>query len=158
MFSFGTGLSRRADPLVQPEPQVRRVQHLLHHVEQVGTEHIEIDLLAELDGELCHHAIDVIPSPVEPPVDCGLHPSAQALPPRPSRRYPDTVPGSLRELWLRLAIQRLARRRNPRWIQPPGTDISGSDLHNLAGRPLFSTAAKAVLRAIASWDDPRSRR
>jgi hypothetical protein len=45
---FGCGWG--ADRVAQPQRHVFGGQHLMHHAEQVGAEHIHVDLFAELDG------------------------------------------------------------------------------------------------------------
>jgi len=49
----------------------------MHHAEQVGAQHIEIDFFAQLNRKLRDHPLGVVTGPVEPLVDQGLHPPAQ---------------------------------------------------------------------------------
>ena len=69
----------RLGRVVQPERQVLRGQHAVHHAEQVAAQHVQVDLLAQLDGKLRDHALGVVPGPVEPPVDHRLNPPAQRV-------------------------------------------------------------------------------
>jgi len=42
---------------------------VIHHAEQVISQHLKIDLFPQLDGKLRDHAFGVVTGPVEPPVD-----------------------------------------------------------------------------------------
>ena len=51
----------------------------MHHADQVGAKHIEVDFFAQLDGKLRNHPFGVVTGPVEPLVDHGLYPPAQRV-------------------------------------------------------------------------------
>jgi hypothetical protein len=101
-LSFFSGRGWRGGRIAHPQRQVCRGQHLLHHAEQVSAQHLEIDLFAQLDGKPRDHPLGVVPGPVEPPLNRGLHlPAQRGEQRRVSRNLPRRRSGIVTGTWIR---------------------------------------------------------